>query len=125
MDEWKIWSLEELEKQMNPSNWNPWNLTSEQVVNKYVELGLNGTNQALETLAHSVNVSYGPGAAEKVDFYGTDLPVDSPLFFYIHGGYWQEGSKNISGHFANVLHSWGFMTAVMGYTLAPPESKIL
>ncbi|CAG7786942.1 unnamed protein product, partial [Allacma fusca] len=113
----------ELEKQMNPSNWNPRNLTSEQVIEKYVESGLSGTNHARKTLANSVNVAYGPKPTEKLDFYGTDLPMDSPLFFWIHGGYWQEGSKDISGNFANVLYGWGFKTAVMGYTLAP-EAQI-
>jgi arylformamidase len=41
------------------------------------------------------------------------------LLVFIHGGYWQELSKNESSFLAPAWHDAGFAHATMGYTLAP------
>jgi len=118
LEDWQTWPLEELERQMSPSRWNP-NKTADQVIKEYIDDGLQGTKKARESLLCMVNISYGSDPSEKLDIYGTDLPNNAPIFLWIHGGYWQEGSKDISAGLALNLHSLGIRTAVLGYTLAP------
>jgi acetyl esterase/lipase len=42
------------------------------------------------------DVSYGKHPKQVVDFYRADSQEPAPLLFYIHGGGWSGGSKNIS-----------------------------
>jgi arylformamidase len=64
------------------------------------------------------------GAAERalIDYFPAPTSVhnEAPgLLVFIHGGYWQELSKNESSFLAPVWHAAGFAHAVVGYTLAP------
>ena len=49
-----------------------------------------------------LNIGYGSSPAEILDIYGADLPDDSPIFVYIHGGYWQ----------MDVINKWSAAYAV-------------
>jgi arylformamidase len=66
---------------------------------------------------------YGVAPRALLDFFpaakqlgSTQLPG---LLVFIHGGYWQELSKNESAFLAPAWHEAGFAHAVLGYTLAP------
>jgi len=48
-----------------------------------------GTGLARNEIRNKLNVRYGPLPLELLDIYGTDLPDDASIVFYIHGGYWQ------------------------------------
>jgi len=66
-----------------------------------------------------LNYPYGSEASQVFDIYGIDLPANAPVFFFVHGGGWQMGTKNISGFFAPNFHSWGCRSIIFGYSLAP------
>ena len=64
------------------------------------------------------------GAAERalIDYFPAPQHSNSKapgLLVFIHGGYWQELSKNESAFLAPAWHQMGFAHAVVGYTLAP------
>ncbi|WP_370934491.1 alpha/beta hydrolase [Amycolatopsis sp. cg13] len=59
---------------------------------------------------------YGPEPREALDLFAADQP-DAPLLVFVHGGYWQELSKDESGFPAEGLS--GASYAAVGYGLAP------
>lgn len=74
-----------------------------------------------EDLLH-VDLQYGERQTQCLDLY---MPIQSPkasLMVYIHGGYWQELSKEESSFAATNFQQHGFHFAVIGYTLAPNAS---
>ena len=79
---------------------------------------------ALQTLAGRRSLSYGPAASHTLDLFlppadaltGSALP---PLLVFIHGGYWQELSKNESLFAAEDCIAAGAAFAALDYTLAP------
>ena len=65
------------------------------------------------------DLRYGATRA-ALDFFPAPPSAARPgLLVYIHGGYWQEGSKQQSAFLAPAWHAAGFAHAVVGYTLAP------
>ncbi|KAJ1520501.1 hypothetical protein ONE63_003626 [Megalurothrips usitatus] len=63
---------------------------------------------------------YGEGPRETMDEFGVDsLPDDAPIFVYIHGGYWQHLSKDVSCYPVGPLYDAGIRVLVVGYDLAP------
>jgi arylformamidase len=68
------------------------------------------------------DVPYGATASQRFDLFLPSTDKKPPLLVYIHGGYWQELSKNES-HFAAVQAvQAGLAHAVLDYTLAPAAS---
>ena len=67
--------------------------------------------------------SYGPTASQCLDLF---MPVDAdapvPLLVFIHGGYWQELSKDDSSFAAPAWVDRGVAFAALDYTLAPEAS---
>ena len=45
--------------------------------------------------------------------------LDAPIFLFIHGGYWQEFTKNLSAFAATTFVSKGIKVIVGGYDLCP------
>jgi arylformamidase len=62
------------------------------------------------------HLRYGPEPRETLDFFPADRP-DAPLLVFVHGGYWQELSKDESAFPARGLTGAAF--AALGYGLAP------
>lgn len=75
---------------------------------------------ASEALHHRAqrNLRYGEGQAHRLDFYAA-ARAPAPLLVFIHGGYWQGGSKDTTGFLAEGPMARGFHVAVVEYTLAP------
>ena len=66
------------------------------------------------------NISYGPLERQKLDIYKADTPrPNTPMLIFIHGGSWQEGSKEIYKFLAEGFTSEGFDIAVPNYRLYP------
>jgi len=65
-----------------------------------------------------LDLSYGPGARQKLDLF---LPDSAPLgvVIFIHGGYWHLFSKSHWSHLATGPLALGYAVAIPGYTLAP------
>uniref|UniRef100_A0A8B9P1A2 Kynurenine formamidase n=1 Tax=Apteryx owenii TaxID=8824 RepID=A0A8B9P1A2_APTOW len=109
----------ELEEQYSPSRWSP-RLDRDAVVEAHVEAVTAGTQMARATTQTLLHVPYGDGDGEKLDVY---LPTDPsgtfPVLVYIHGGYWQCLSKDVSGFAAPALVSQGIAVVAVGYNIAP------
>ena len=68
---------------------------------------------ALETLR------YGEKPANLIDLVRGGDGAPAPLLIFIHGGYWQEGSRTGSLFGADYFARHGIAYAAIGYTLAP------
>ncbi|KAI4459659.1 ab hydrolase superfamily protein c4a8.06c [Holotrichia oblita] len=80
---------------------------------------LSVSNDTRHKIPCNLNIPYGNGDKSKLDIFGTDLPTDAPIFIFIHGGYWQEGGKDLFSYVAHSLHHNGCKTIIIGYTLCP------
>ena len=65
-----------------------------------------------------VDLSYGDGEREKLDWFSGGNP-DGPCLFYIHGGYWQRGDKNMYSFVSESFIRHGVSVAVINYNLTP------
>lgn len=50
--------------------------------------------------------------------------LDAPIFVFIHGGYWQEFSKDSCGFVVDSLVSRGIKVVITGYDLCPKGNII-
>lgn len=73
-------------------------------------------------LARWSDVAYGRGARQLYDVTAPIGAVDAPCLAFVHGGFWQEGSKAGSGFAARAYARDGWAHAALGYTLAPEAS---
>ncbi|WP_245447474.1 alpha/beta hydrolase [Nitratireductor sp. OM-1] len=63
------------------------------------------------------DIVYDRQSGEMLDLYPAG--EGSPVFLWIHGGYWRGGSKDDNAFAAGGLTAHGISVAVMNYTLAP------
>ena len=64
---------------------------------------------------------YGPGERQRYDLFHADSAA-APLVVYIHGGYWQMGTRQDHAFVARPLTAAGFTVAVPSYSLCPAVS---
>ncbi|MEU3606828.1 alpha/beta hydrolase [Streptomyces sp. NPDC035033] len=62
---------------------------------------------------------YGPGPAEKLDFWPAARPGPAPVQIFVHGGNWQELTERSSAFAALSFRRAGAAFAAVGYGLAP------
>jgi arylformamidase len=74
-----------------------------------------------ERLPHRRNLRYGPGPLQVIDLFPAKAP-DSPVFVFIHGGYWRALSKDHFGFIAEPLLDAGAAMAMVDYDLCPAVS---
>jgi arylformamidase len=78
------------------------------------------SESARRTLPVQRDLRYGAGPRALIDYFPAPAAARRPgLLIYLHGGYWQELSKDDSAFLAPAWHEAGFAHAVVGYTLAP------
>ena len=65
-----------------------------------------------------LDLAFAPGERTKWDLYPAAEPA-APCMVYIHGGYWQRGSRESFACLAEGALAHGWSTALPGYTLAP------
>ena len=65
-----------------------------------------------------IDVPYGQDPGERLDFFPT-VQKDSPLFVFIHGGYWRSLDKFDFSWIAPPLLDAGVSVAFLNYGLAP------
>lgn len=82
------------------------------------------TTSTLEQHHHRViqNLVYGERPANRIDLVCPHHTTAAPCLVFLHGGFWQEGSKAGSGFAADTMARHGWATAMAGYTLAPQIS---
>ncbi|KAK3864150.1 hypothetical protein Pcinc_030138 [Petrolisthes cinctipes] len=117
---WRTLTLKELEHEYSPSRWSH-RYPADQVVGEHINITTKASLVARKAVQCQLNVRYHQGPRALLDVYGEDLPHDSPVFVYVHGGFWQwkEGGKDISNSMVTNLHSQGIVTVVLQYDIAP------
>ncbi len=79
-------------------------------------------SKALRTQrSQHLDLPYATKERTKWDLYPAADP-NAPCFVFIHGGYWQRGSKEISACVVEGALANGWSAALPGYTLAPEAS---
>ncbi|XP_011500402.1 PREDICTED: kynurenine formamidase [Ceratosolen solmsi marchali] len=101
-----------------PSCWSK-RYESTELLEKYFKLAEDTTKEVRNSTEHELNISYGSSERTKYDIYGTNLPKNAPIFLFIHGGYWKEFSKDLSGLVVPNLIAHGIKVVVGGYDLCP------
>jgi arylformamidase len=91
----------------------------------YIQQYITQSQQALVTAKQEnkvlENIEYGNSHDEVLDLFFPfeTIKAKQKLHVYIHGGYWQELSKNESSFAATNFQQQGFHFAVINYSLAP------
>lgn len=109
-DNWRCLGADALERAYMPSSMVA-SLGDE--IRAYAE-GSAAARAALPFETHA----YGNGPDELIDVVPARAP-GSPLHVFIHGGYWQELTKDDSAFMVAPLVETGSAFATIGYTLAP------
>ncbi|KAK1120459.1 hypothetical protein K0M31_012439 [Melipona bicolor] len=113
-------SISEQEILYTPSKWSKrFDRDNMKLLSHYYKFAKNITDDARRNLKCELNIPYGTTERTKYDIYGTDLPENSPIFIFIHGGYWQEGSKDLAAFAAPVFINKGIKVITIGYDLCP------
>jgi arylformamidase len=73
---------------------------------------------ALASQTRLLDVAYGSRSRARLDYFPAGT-LKSPLFVFIHGGYWQRNDKDMFAFVADGPRAHGIDVAVVGYTLAP------
>ena len=71
-----------------------------------------------KTLPCKVEVPYGPRPAERLDYFPAGKP-GSPIFVFIHGGYWRALDAADSSFMAKTFIEAGAAVVAVNYDLAP------
>src|SRR5580700_1368783 len=108
---WRNWPLVRIEKEYSPSSCVP---SAEPFMAEYAIR----SSKAAETLACHKDLRWGGHPDETLDFFPVPSK-NSPLLVFLHGGYWQELSKNESLFLAPDCVANGIAFAAINYTLAP------
>ncbi len=77
--------------------------------------------KARATLECRANVPYGPTPAERVDIFPARMPA-SPVYVFIHGGYWRALDARDSSFMAPMFVAAGAAVVAVNYELAPAAS---
>jgi len=111
--------LEELDFQLSPSK-------TAKDANASLAALVTATDDARnsQNMRVTVDVSYGVRSRQNLDVFEPILAESNlrPCLIFIHGGFWQEGSKDVSGFAAEALALQGCVSVSIGYTLTPEVS---
>jgi len=122
---WRRFDKKELERQYSPSRWSQRypDPTGNLSVAKHIEFCKKEGESVRECIECQRNVAYGNGENCKLDIYGLEkADKDAPILVYIHGGYWQFLSRDLSAYPVRPLVNSGAIVVIMGYELAPRVS---
>ncbi|XP_014086845.3 kynurenine formamidase [Bactrocera oleae] len=100
------------------------------VIEHFLMVTTKQTEAAREKYKVRHDVSYGKNFKysvntldnQMVDIYYKDEENGTPIFVYIHGGYWQELDRSTSGSFVEPLVEQGFRVIAVDYNLCPSVS---
>lgn len=110
--------MSEHERLYTPSEWSK-RYKSEELLERFFKFCEEVTEKVRKTVDCELNVPYGPTERAKYDIYGSDLPKDAPIFIFIHGGYWQEFSKDLTGFSVPFFVENNIKVITVGYDLCP------
>jgi arylformamidase len=108
---WRNWPLVRIEKEYSPSSCVP---SIEPFLAEYAIR----SRKAEQALVCQKDLQWGGEPDETLDYFPA-ASRDAPLLVFIHGGYWQELSKDESLFTAADCVANGIAFAAIDYTLAP------
>jgi arylformamidase len=108
---WRKWPLVRIEKEYSPSTCVP-------SIEPFLAEWDARSRNAEQMLACRKDLQWGGNPDETLDFFPA-ASSGAPLLVFIHGGYWQEHSKNESLFAAPDSVANGIAFAAINYTLAP------
>ncbi|XP_050389964.1 kynurenine formamidase [Patella vulgata] len=113
----------DLEYHYSPSKWSH-RYSPDDVIDAHIKFIEDNTKTAKWCLEVETDICYGKTQNQKLDVYidKNTNKKGSPIFVYIHGGYWQALSREISGFMAPPLAQAGATVVAIGYDLAPTAS---
>ncbi len=85
---------------------------------RYAPMWAEQSRLARERLACTLDVPYGPSAAETLDIFPAARAA-APVFVFLHGGYWRAFTSKEWSWVANGLVASGCTTVVVNYALCP------
>ncbi|GBP79291.1 Kynurenine formamidase [Eumeta japonica] len=112
-------ALADLDREYSPSAWSRRFDSAQEVIQHHIKFVTDASEDAANSMPHKLEIEYGPTPGQRLDIFGTDLPNDSPILVYVHGGYWQELSREVSRYPAKPLRAARVKTVVVGYDLCP------
>ena len=96
---------------------------ADKVVQHHVKVCSECSEETKQSLNVELSVLYGEGKAKMDVFYPPLNDHDNaPVIVFIHGGYWQQGSKDMYSFVGNSWTKAGCNAVVLGYNLAPEAS---
>jgi len=108
---WRKWPLARIEREYSPSTCVP-------SIEPFLAEWDARSRNAEQMLACRKDLQWGKDPDETLDFFPA-ASGGAPLLVFIHGGYWQEHSKNESLFAAPDSVENGVAFAAINYTLAP------
>ena len=111
---WRNWPLAEREREYSPSS-------CVAAIEPYLAAWVARSRDAETRLRCQKNLLWGERPHETFDYFPA-ASADAPLLVFIHGGYWQEHSKDESLFAAPDCIANGIAFAAINYTLAPQAS---
>jgi arylformamidase len=110
---WRKWPLAERERQYSPSS-------CVAAIEPFLDAYVARSRDAETRFRCQKNLVWGERMDERFDYF--PAASAAPLLVYIHGGYWQEHSKDESLFAAPDCVANGIAFAAIDYTLAPRAS---
>jgi len=111
---YRHWDQDELNRQMSARGTVP---DIAPFMDDYARL----SEEARQALPCRVNVAYGPTEPERLDIFPARKP-NSPIFVFIHGGYWRMLDARDSSFMAKTFVEAGCAVIAINYALAPSVS---
>lgn len=111
----------ELDREFSPSEWNIRFGSGAEVLQHHYAL-IRSESAHVRDCLRCESMAYGTAAAEQMDmFSAADSPDSQPILVFVHGGYWQAGSRHESSFVAKHLcrRTGGYRVCVLGYDLCP------
>lgn len=110
-----------LEKQVLEREYSPSSCIDDinEFINLYIEQSKKAISSAKQSDSLLTNLRYGSSETQTLDLFLPTNRSKNKLHVYIHGGYWQELSKNESSFAATTFQEAGSHFAALNYTLAP------
>lgn len=107
-----------VERDFNPNYWARHYKPSEALQNhSYFIYGK--SENVNKKIPHRFKVKYGESERCIMDIYSEDLPGNSPIFVFVHGGGWVIGSNDLYGYIAEPFRDSAIVTITVEYDLAP------
>jgi arylformamidase len=111
---WRTWTLAERERQYSPSS-------CVAAIEPFLDAYVARSRDAETRFRCQKDLLWGERPDETFDYFPA-ASAGAPLLVYIHGGYWQEHSKDESLFAAPDCVANGIAFAAINYTLAPQAS---